>query len=75
METGIIDWIVTFAGIVGTVAACGLAIYLLPWSDGELEATERLGRAAVDGAKALRGRIVEGRRVLDRPVSAVLPAR
>lgn len=75
METGIIDWIVTFAGIVGTVAACGTAIYLLPWSDGELEATEQLGRAAVKGAKALRGRIVEGPRVLERPAPAVFPAR
>ena len=75
METGIIDWIVTFAGIVGTVAACGTAIYLLPWSDGELEATEQLGRAAVKGAKALRSRVVDGRRVLERPLSAVLTAR
>lgn len=73
METGIIDWIVTFVGIVGTVAACGTAIYLLPWTDGELDATERLGRAAMKGARNLRARVSAGPRVLERPLAAVIP--
>jgi hypothetical protein len=75
MESAIIDWIVTMVGVVGTIGACGTAIYLLPWTDGELEATERLGRAAVDGAKELSARVRPTARVLERPLLAGYPLR
>jgi hypothetical protein len=54
MSTELYDLILTGGLALGTIVACALAIYLLPWTDGELEATERLGHQVADGVGALR---------------------
>jgi hypothetical protein len=54
MTTEIFDLILTAGLALGTIGASAVAIYLLPWTDGELEASEKLGQQLADSVLALR---------------------
>lgn len=54
MTIEILDLILTAGLTLGTISGCAFAIYLLPWTDADLAATEALGRRIAAVAKSAR---------------------